>query len=169
VTRADRYGGNIRAYVARRGARPVEPSVGELLGLEVRSGLFEPSTYAAFRRRVIDNRDQLMTLAYQARMQGRTFVGNSCPGRCSTLLNYYGMTPDLMPYLAEQPSSLKLGLYLPGKHIPVVVNDRLIEEQPDYVVLLAWHYAQPIAEQLRARGLKSRLVMPLPTVQILEP
>jgi hypothetical protein len=169
VTRAARYGGNIRAYVARRGARPVEPSVGELLDLEVRSGLFKPTTYAAFRQRVMDNRDQLMTLAYQTRRHGMSFVGNSCPGRCSTLLNYYGMTRDLMPYLAEQPTSLKLGLYLPGKHIPVVVNDRLIEEQPDYVVLLAWHYAQPIAEQLRARGLKSKLVVPLPRIQILEP
>ncbi|MDF2970213.1 MAG: methyltransferase [Microvirga sp.] len=168
VRRADRYGGNIRAYVARRGSRSVESSVGELLNLEVRSGLFEPATYVAFRQRVMENREQLMMLAYEARRAGKGFVGNSCPGRCSTLLNYYGMTRDLMPYLAEQPTSLKLGLYLPGKHIPVVVNDRLIEEQPDYVVLLAWHYAEPIAQQLRARGVSSKLVMPLPTVRIIE-
>jgi hypothetical protein len=58
-------------------------------------------------------------------------------------------------------------MYLPGKHIPIVNNQRLIDEQPDYVVLLAWHYAVPISEQLRARGLKSKLVMPLPDVQIL--
>jgi hypothetical protein len=44
----------------------------------------------------------------------------------------------------------------------------LIDEQPDYVVLLAWHYARPIAEQLRARGLRSKLVVPLPSVQILD-
>jgi hypothetical protein len=73
-----------------------------------------------------------------------------------------------MPYLAEQPTSLKLGLYLPGKHIPVVNNQILIDEQPDYVVLLAWHYATPIAQQLRACGLKSKLVVPLPEVQILD-
>jgi hypothetical protein len=109
-----------------------------------------------------------MELAFSARRDGLRFVGNSCPGRCSTLLNYYGMTKDLMPYLAEQPSSLKLGKYLPGKRIPIVNNQRLIDEQPDYVVLLAWHYAGPIAEQLRARGLKSKFVTPLPQVEVLD-
>jgi hypothetical protein len=168
VKRADRYGGNIRAYVARKGSRPVDPSVPALLALEVERGLFDPKTYVGFRARVEKSRDDLMTLAYRAHREGRAFVGNSCPGRCSTLLNYYGMTRDLMPYLAEQPTSLKLGLYLPGKHIPVVNNQRLIDEQPDYVVLLAWHYAQPISEQLRARGLRSRLVVPLPDVEILD-
>jgi hypothetical protein len=168
VRRADRYGGNIRAYVARKGSRPVAKAVGDLLDLEVSRGLFDPTTYLGFRARVCEARDRLMTLAYQASRSGMAFVGNSCPGRCSTLLNYYGMTRDLMPYIAEQPTSLKLGLYLPGKHIPVVVNQRLIDEQPEYVVLLAWHYAQPIAEQLRARGLRSKLVTPLPEVRVLE-
>jgi hypothetical protein len=73
-----------------------------------------------------------------------------------------------MPYIAEQPTSLKLGLHLPGKHIPVVPNQRLIDEQPDYVVLLAWHYAKPIAEQLRKRGLRSTFITPLPDVELLE-
>lgn len=168
VRRADRYGGNIRAYVARKGARAIKAAVPDLLALEVERGLFEPKTYVRFRDRILENRDILMTLAYKARRSGLGFVGNSCPGRCSTLLNYYGMTRDLMPYLAEQPTSLKLGLYLPGKHIPVVDNRILIEEQPEYVVLLAWHYAAPIAEQLRARGLKSKFVVPLPQAQILD-
>jgi hypothetical protein len=168
VRRAERYGGNIRAYAARRGSRPVARAVGDLLETEVRRGLFEPETWQAFRERVYRCRDQLMTLAYQARASGMSFVGNSCPGRASTLLNFYGMTRDLMPYIAEQPTSLKLGLYLPGKHIPVVPNQRLLDEQPEYVVLLAWHYAKPIAEQLRARGLKSKFVTPLPQVEILE-
>jgi len=168
VRRADRYGGNIRAYVARKGSRPVKPAVPALLALELEQGLFDPKTYVRFRSRVAKSRDDLMTLAYRAHRSGAAFVGNSCPGRCSTLLNYYGMTRDLMPYLAEQPTSLKLGLYLPGKHIPVVDNHILIDEQPDYVVLLAWHYATPIAQQLRARGLKSKLVVPLPDVEILD-
>ncbi len=166
VQRADRYGGNIRAYVARKGSRPVARAVGDLLKLEVERGLFDPATYVAFRNRVNDARDRMLELAYAARKSGQSFVGNSCPGRCSTLINYYGLTRELMPYLAEQPTSLKLGLHLPGKHIPVVPNQRLIDEQPDYVVLMAWHYAQPIMEQLRARGLKSKFIVPLPTFQI---
>ena len=73
-----------------------------------------------------------------------------------------------MPYIAEQPTSLKLGLHLPGKHIPVVNNEVLFREQPDYVVLLAWHYAEPIKKLLRERGLKSKLVVPLPAMRVLK-
>jgi C-methyltransferase-like protein/putative zinc binding protein/methyltransferase family protein len=164
VRRADRYGGNIRAYVARKGVRPVAASVPALLELERQRKLFDPETFRRFRSDVEQRRDRFMTIAYDAHRQGKQFVGNSCPGRCATLLNYYGVTRDVMPYIAEQPTSLKLGLHLPGKHIPVVLNQRLIDEQPDYVVLLAWHYAKPIAEQLRARGLKSTFVTPLPEV-----
>lgn len=168
VQRAERYGGNIRAYACRRGTRSIATAVPELLRLEEDSQLFSPQTYAAFRQRVSDNRDRLMSLAFDARSKGQSFVGNSCPGRCSTLLNHYGMTRDLMPYIAEQPTSLKLGMYLPGKHIPIVNNERLLREQPDYVVLLAWHYARPIAEQLRARGLRSKFVTPLPDFAVLD-
>ena len=167
VQRADRYGGNIRAYVCRRGIYPVDASVADLLALELSSGLEDPATYKRFRENAYKTRDQLMEFAYQAHRSGQSFVGNSCPGRCATLLNFCGMRPELLPYLAEQPTSLKLGMYLPGVHIPVVDNSILIEEQPDYVLLLAWHYAKPIMEQLRARGLKSKFVMPLPEFQII--
>lgn len=168
VQRADRYGGNLRAYVCRKGSRPIDPSVPELLQLEHDLGLGGPEIYASFRSRAAQVRDELMRLAYDARRAGQSLVGNSCPGRCATLLNYCGMNRDLMPYIAEQPTSLKLGRYLPGQHIPVIENSILIRDQPDFVVLLAWHYAKPISEQLRQRGLKSRFVMPLPVVKVLE-
>jgi hypothetical protein len=74
----------------------------------------------------------------------------------------------MMPYIAEQPTSLKLGLHLPGKHIPVVNNEILARTQPEYVLLLAWHYAAPIAKYLRERGVRSKLVVPLPEVHVLD-
>lgn len=167
VQRADRYGGNIRAYVARMGKRLVAPSVRALLEKEADAGLTNQQIYDAFRNNAVATSDQLMEFAYACKRKGARFVGNSCPGRCSTLLNFAGMRPDLMPYLAEQPTSLKLGMFLPGLHLPIVENSILIDEQPEFVLLLAWHYAKPIKEQLRARGLKSKLVMPLPRFKIL--
>lgn len=167
VQRADRYGGNIRAYVARKGTRSIARAVGDLLNLEEQSGLHKPETWLRFRERVQENRDRFMEFALQARRQGQKVVGNACPGRCSTLLNYYGVNRDLMPYICEQPTSLKLGMYLPGKHIPVVDKKRLLEEQPDYIVILAWHYADYIIKTLRAEGVRSKFVMPLPKFEVL--
>jgi C-methyltransferase C-terminal domain/Putative zinc binding domain/Methyltransferase domain len=162
VERGERYGGNIRAYVARQGLHPVAPAVGELLQREARVGLHTPAVWEQFRARVHENRDKFMEFVYRAHREGKRLVGNSCPGRSATLLNFYGVTPDLMPYIGELPTSLKLGLYVPGKHIPVVNNRRIIEEQPDYLVLLAWHYTEPIVQRLRSEGVKSTLVTALP-------
>jgi hypothetical protein len=57
---------------------------------------------------------------------------------------------------------LKLGKYLPGSHIPIVSNRRIISEKPDVVILFAWHYADAIASRLRKEGVTAELLMPLP-------
>ena len=163
-----RYAGSIRVCAVKGRNISAEPSVRKLLESERAGGLYEKETYDVFRDKTRKASDDLLRLALRARERGESFVANSCPGRGSTLVNYTGLTPDLMPYICEQPTSLKLGLYLPGKHIPVVENSRLINEQPDYVLLLAWHYRDPISRELRDRGLRSKLVTPLPDVEVLE-
>jgi acetyltransferase-like isoleucine patch superfamily enzyme len=160
VERGERYGGNIRAYVARRGTYPVAGHVSELLETERQAGLYDPAVWVEFRR--------FIELAHGARGRGESLVANSCPGRSSTLLNYYGIDRSQLPYICELPTSLKLGKYLPGKHIPIIENSRLFADQPDYVVLLAWHYADYMVTALRERGLKSRFVVPLPELVVLE-
>ena len=57
---------------------------------------------------------------------------------------HHCLVPDLMKYIAEQPTSLKLNKYLPGKRIPIIKNDILFKDQPDFVVILAWHLYKPI-------------------------
>ena len=168
VGRAERYGGNIRAYVARKGMYPVTAKVGELLKIEDEAGLHDPAAWVEFRNRVHEQRDRMMDFVFDVREKGQTIVGNSCPGRASTLLNFYGFTPDIMPYIGELPTSLKLGMYLPGKHIPIVNNERIRREQPDYLVLLSWHYQEPIVKRLRQEGVKSKLIVPLPEFQVLD-
>ena len=164
----NRYAGSIRVCAMRHGKRSPRPTVAKMLDAEKADGVYEKRTYDVFRDKTRRARDDLMRLALRAQSEGARFVANSCPGRGSTLVNYTGLSADMMPYICEQPTSLKLGLYLPGKHIPIVTNDRLIKEQPEYVLLLAWHYADAIVAELRGRGLRSKLIVPLPEVHVLE-
>jgi len=171
VTRAvlmGRYSGTIRVYVSNQPGAVQDKSVANYIAEEDRRGFSKPEIYQEFVRRVEQSRADLLALAYKAKAEGKSFVGNSCPGRCSTLMNYVGLDNYLMPYICEQPASLKKGMYLPGKHIPVVENTILEKAQPDYIVLLAWHLAEPIIKELRGRGIKSKLVMPLPEVRIID-
>ena len=168
VERGTRYGGNIRVHVTKGKDRPISKNVESLLKLEEESGLYKLETYTKFADRVKQAKNDFMNFIFKIKSEDKTIVGNSCPGRSVTLLNYYGVDSELLPYIAEQPTSLKLNMFLPGKHIPIVNNEILIKEQPDYVMLLAWHYAQPIMEQLRERGLKSNFIIPLPDMKIVE-
>ncbi|MEO8626388.1 MAG: class I SAM-dependent methyltransferase [Candidatus Limnocylindrales bacterium] len=162
VQRGERYSGNIRAYVARRGARPIAAAVGDLLQLEVEIGLHEPPTWQGFRDRVYEQRDRFMEFAYRSHRAGRRLVGYSCPGRATPLLNFYGVRPDILPYIAELPNSLKLGKFVPGVQIPIVSSRRLIDDPGDFVIVLAWHYAEAIAERLRRDGVPGIPLTPLP-------
>ena len=168
VERGSRYGGNIRVHVTKGKNRSVSENVTALLNLEENSDLYKLETYRKFAERVKKAKKDFMNFLLKIKDDGKTIVANSCPGRSVTLLNYYGVDADLIPYIAEQPTSLKLGMFLPGKLIPVVNNEILIKEQPDYVILLAWHYAEPIMEQLKARGLKSNFIIPLPDLKIVK-
>ncbi len=168
VERGSRYGGNIRVHATKGKGKTVSPEAKKLLKQEKDFGLGKLTTYTKFAERVKKARLEFMNFLYKTKMSNKHIVGDTCPARSSTLLNYYGVDSQLFPYLSEQPTSLKLNKYLAGKHIPIVNNQRLIDEQPDYVVILAWHLAQPIMERLKARGLKSDFVIPLPDFRIVK-
>lgn len=168
VDRIPNYGGSIRVYAAKVRDAQVSPRVAELIAEEERAGLYDPATYAALRARVVRSRLDFQEMLLRLRREGRPAPGIGCPGRCSTLLNYCDIDRKLMPYIAEQSTSLKLGLHLPGKHIPIVDEQRLFDEQPDYAVMLSWHYATPIIRALRERGLRSQIIIPLPDVHVID-
>ena len=169
VERIENYGGSIRVVAAKGKSSPMAESVKSLLIEEEESGLYHFSTYKDFSERTTRAKYALQELALEAFSQRKKFVGIGCPGRSSTLLNYCNIDKHLMPYIAEQSSSLKLGLHLPGKHIPIVDEAIMFQEQPEYAVMLSWHYWKPIVNKLREKGLKSKIVIPLPEIEILEP
>ena len=75
--------------------------------------------------------------------------------------------PHSFQYIVDR-SPLKQGRYTPGVHIPVVAPSRLLEDQPDYVLVLAWNFLEEVMEQqaeYRNRG--GKFIVPVPDVKIL--
>jgi SAM-dependent methyltransferase len=166
--RIPNYGGSIRVYAINRSGERGSARLAELIAEEDRAGIYAPAVYAELPATVRRARLELQGMLVDLAAKGSPAPGIGCPGRSSTLLNYCNIDPELMPYIAEQSTSLKLGLFLPGKHIPIVDEKRLFDEQPEYAVMLSWHYAEPIIRGLRARGLKSKIILPLPEVRVVE-
>ena len=168
VDRIPNYGGSIRVYAMKGKGHCVDQAVKQLLAEEDRIGLHDAPVYDEFVERVKQSKAHLRKLISEANVGGKKIVGIGCPGRAATLLNYCGIDTDSMSYIAEQSSSLKLGLFMPGVHSPIVDEKLMLEEQPEYALLLSWHYWEPIVKKLREKGLKSKIIIPLPDVRILE-
>ena len=95
-------------------------------------------------------------------------VGYGAPAKGNTLLSFLDLGPQVIAYIADR-SPLKQGRYTPGTHIPVVPPERLLADQPDYVLLLAWNFADEVlAQQAEYRRRGGRFILPVPEVQIIQ-
>jgi hypothetical protein len=144
------------------------PEIQAWLDREREHGLFRSETYDALAARVHRIRTELLDLLHDLKRQGKRLAGYGAPAKGNTLLNYYGIGPDLLAYLADR-NTLKQGKLSPGMHIPVVAPERILETQPDYLLILAWNFGDEIMEQqaeYRRRG--CRFILPIPTPRIVE-
>ncbi|MBP6946049.1 MAG: class I SAM-dependent methyltransferase [Candidatus Pacebacteria bacterium] len=160
--------GSIRIYAGWKGQHPISAEVKKLLQAEEKAGLFTPTAWSKFRSRVEKSREQFLELAYTVQKKGLKLVADSCPTRGVVVMNYYGLNTSLVPYIAQLPGTEKVGKYMAGTYNPIVSNEILLKEKPEYVLILAWHFADFIIKNWRAKGLKSKFIVPLPEFRIIE-
>ena len=149
------HGGSIRVYVARKGLNPP---------YEIKE---EPIDLVEFKKDVTLSKLDLMSLLYDLKIQNKRIYGISAPSRGSTLINYTGIDEGILDYVVEIKGSYKIGNYMPGTLIPIVDEQRLYEEQPEYTLILSWHIAEEIIANLKSRGYQGRFIVPLPTPRII--
>lgn len=170
IQQRDIHGGSFRVFVRRTGqSRRGGPDTGvveEFLALEERARIYSRDRLLAFAHDVETNRRELLWLLHRLKNQGKRIIGVSAPAKGMTLLNYGRIGPEILSFVTEK-STLKIGRFTPGTHIPVVSDDRIIEEKPDYALLLAWNFAEEIMGNLsafsRAGG---KFIIPIPNPQI---
>jgi SAM-dependent methyltransferase len=162
------YGGSIRAYAKKGKDHQKSERLLRLMDLEHQANLFDWETWMSFKTKVLKARADCRKLISQLLDEGKRICAIGCPGRSSTLLNYYGLSPNEIEYIAEQSTCLKVGMYCAGQHIPVVDEQRMFDEQPEFALMLSWHYSEPIIKKLREKGLKSKIIIPLPELKIVD-
>jgi SAM-dependent methyltransferase len=159
--------GQLRVHVQRQGEGPIHSGVAELLAAEKAAGLDRWETYLRFAERAKKIKTDLHEMLIAFAQNGRRVAGYGAPAKGNTLLGFLDIRPELLPYIVDI-SPLKQGLFTPGTHIPVVAPERLLADQPDYVLLLAWNFVDEIIEQqaeYRRRG--GRFMVPVPEVRVL--
>ena len=160
----DFYGGSILVY-ARRSASGESEGVKSILAEEAKINIIE--SLRNMKQVLLNNRARLLSLLVDLRNAGKRVVGIGAPMKASTLLNFYGVTPDLLGSIGEV-NQLKIGTLVPGVRIPVVHEDVLFEEHPDYALILSWNMADFLMPKFRSRGYQGKFILPVPRVEVIE-
>jgi len=158
--------GSIEISAGFKGNHPINPSVKKLIKQEEKAGLFDPKGWAKFRARVTREREKFLDLVQKLKKKGLTLVADSCPTRGVVLLNHYGLDKNTLPYVSQLPGTEKIGKFIPGTHTPIVSNEIILKDKPDYILVLAWHYDDYIVKNWRAKGVKSKFIIPLPEFKV---
>lgn len=162
------HGGSLRVFVQRvSGGHPVTEAPARFRDEERRAGLCDVATYKAFAARVYELRTSLLALLNRLRSEGKRIVAYGSSAKGNTLLNFMGIGPDLVAYLVDK-SPLKQGTFSPGIHLPVMPVERLVEDRPDYAVILAWNFTDEILLQQRQYiDGGGRFIVPIPVPQVI--
>jgi len=137
-----------------------------LLAQEDRLGLDTPRPFRRFEERVFEHRQNLRSLIVALRNSGKTVLGYGASTKGNVLLQFCGITPDLVPAIAEVNAD-KFGRYTPGTRIPIISEQEARAARPDYLLVLPWHFRDGIIRREReylAKG--GRLIFPLPEIEI---
>jgi SAM-dependent methyltransferase len=162
------HGGSLRVYAQRSdtGMQESRDAVARVLQAEADSGVASEAYYAGFQDRADDIRDGLMAFLIEARRVGKRVGAYGAAAKGNTLLNYAGVRPGLLPWVADR-NPAKQGQYMPGSRIPIVDELHLKSEKPDYVLILPWNLRHELMEQLAyVREWGGKLVSAVPRMEV---
>jgi SAM-dependent methyltransferase len=166
IERVPIHGGSLRLWLAADEGGPNSTAVNELLAEERSWGVDRPEPYLRFSERVEALRTSLRELLHRLRREGKRIVAYGAPAKGTVLLNYLQLEPGTLSFAVDR-NPHKQGRVIPGVGLKVVDPRRLVEEMPDYVLILPWNIKDEIlAQQAEYRRRGGKFIIPVPDVAV---
>jgi SAM-dependent methyltransferase len=164
VSRLPIHGGSLRLYVEIR--EHVNDSVSAILEEEKKLGMDRTVYYRDFSARVGELKRVLLAMLKDLKSRGKRIAAYGAAAKGATLINYVGIGPDLLEFVVDR-NVHKQGMFMPGQKIPIYPSERILQEKPDYVLLLPWNLESEILKQESAfREAGGRFIIPVPVPRI---
>ena len=166
IERVPTKGGSLRYYIQKIDEpRPLSPSVSEMEAYEDSCGLDRPESFKAFAGRINKRKSKLVGALKALKSQGKSIAGYGGSATSTTLVYHFDIG-NMMDYIADD-NPAKHNTLSPGLHIPVLPSDVIYERRPDYIIMLAWRYFDPIAKKHQAyMDQGGHFIRPLPDFEI---
>jgi SAM-dependent methyltransferase len=160
------HGGSIRVWAARSGKHKVEVDVGVFLKSEKNSMFFGLPAHLEFATQVNAWRHEFRKVIAEIRGTNKSIYAIGAPSRASTLIAYSGLEASDLLGVGEIEGSSKIGRLIPGTRIPVISEDEVLSNKPDYLLILSWHIAGELIPKLIEKGFMGQFITPLPLIDI---
>lgn len=161
------HGGSLRIYAKHKEdvSKTVSDNVSKLLELEASKGMSGLEYYNGFQQKAMKVKLDMLSFLIQQKNVGKKVAAYGAAAKGNTLLNFCGVKNDLIDFVVDA-NPHKQNKFLPASHIPVMNEDHLKNEQPDYVIILPWNIKEEITQQLSyIRDWGGKFVVPIPSVQ----
>ena len=158
------HGGSIRVYAARKGIYKISKNVKKQFNKEKK--YLNKKNFLNFRKKVVTSKINLFNIIKRVKDKNKRIFGVGAPSRASTLINYLGLDQDIIDCVLEINGSYKIGNYIPGTKIPIVNENILSKQKPDYLILFSWHIKNELKKNLKKKGFKGKFIIPLPVPRI---
>ncbi len=158
------HGGSIRVYAARKGKFKISKNVKKQLKKEKK--YLNKKSFNQFKKNVVNSKIGLFNLINKIKNSNKKIFGVGAPSRASTLINYLGLDQDIIDCVLEINGSYKIGNYIPGTKIPILNENILKKQKPDYLILFSWHIKNELKKNLKKKGYKGKFIIPLPIPKI---
>jgi SAM-dependent methyltransferase len=166
VSEIPTHGGSIRVWAAKKGTFAVQDTVARAI-----AGEFEKFNGAGrhldvFVSELLAWRHNFRRLISEILIGGNRIAAIGAPSRASTLVSFTGLTHLDIGAVGEISGSHKIGRFMPGTSIPIVDEQVILDDRPEYLLILSWHIAEELIPILRQKGFKGSFILPLPDTVI---
>jgi hypothetical protein len=167
VERIIPQGGSIRVMVQKKGGNlKRDKSVDHLIALEKKLGLNRVDALNDFSNRISVIRESLHKLIDPIKKEGKTMAGFGAPTKATTLMAHFGLNEKVLDFIVDD-NPLKQGLFTPVNHIPVLSAQALYDRKPDYLLILAWNFSEPIMKMHHQYGEEvGKFILPMPEPRV---
>jgi len=163
------HGGSLRIYAKHTedSSKPISTNVKALLDKEEAKGVISLTYYDNFQQKALQVKLDIISFLIEKKRAGKKIVAYGAAAKGNTLLNYCGIKNDLIDFVADANPN-KQEKWLPASHIPVMNEDHLKANKPDYVMILPWNLKDEITAQLSyIRAWGGQFIIPIPKLQVI--